>query len=133
MKWEIYKLLTPEEKEEFDYKFEEEGRGLLSCFFGKIFLNLYFFIWVSLASFFSFSNYIGSEVTEIHKEVFSKFFLDLLNLGVVLLIIVGILFIADILFYQLDYMTEKKWIDKRIYTEIINGKRYYKRKEVVEE
>jgi len=134
LRYDAYKLLTEQEKEEYNYKFNsEDDSGLISYIWANVLFKIYILIWVFLGSCFSYFCYIGYKATLIQKEVFFKLFGEVIILGQIFFISVCILYLLDVLFIILDNQTERKWLEKRLYREIINGKKYYKRKEDIEE
>ena len=129
MKWETYKLLTEEEKEEYKFKFGTEWGLAISSNFIKVYGIILAFIWIFFDTAFSYFNLINYEITEEIALSFGKGFYGIINLTYILLIIWVFLFILDIVIWLLILKTKEiKWLDERLYIEIIDGKAISKRK-----
>jgi len=129
--YEVYKLLTPEEKEEFDYKFEEklDPMSKLSYLIITI-LKVSSFM---LAFIMLFSTFIVTIKTNIGTKITGDTILMIMKLLDVWLFLTFILFLFSFLYFIVDLWFSsyklKNFINNILYKEVVDGKDLYKRKD----
>jgi hypothetical protein len=126
MDWNKYKLLTEEEREEYDFRFTKKSFQITKFSLWTISL-VYIFGWIFFGTMFSYLSLANIEISQETILAFGEGILGMIYIGFIIPIWLSFTFLCDAVLYLIQFLIKNEWINKRIITKRVNGEYIYER------